>query len=85
MVQGLRMRKIFAVVCLGAGASLAATAIASAATACRTGPPKEWNQPRVTYTFSGETNGRGLRGHYASHSRPRVGGPPASRARNGRW
>ena len=79
------MRQVFAVVGLSAGALLAATAIASAATACRTGPPKEWNQPRITYTFSGETNGSGYRGHYASHSRPRVSGSLAYRSRNGRW
>lgn len=32
---------------------------------CKTGPPKEWNQPRVSHTFSGQTWGDG----YGSRSR----------------
>ena len=54
------MRVVVAVLALMVGAIAPAQAASFSATQCRTGPPKEWFQPKVSHTYSADL-GRGLR------------------------
>ena len=63
------MRASVAVFGVLAGVMLAGSGAALAAPKCQTTIPKEWDQPRVSYTFSGQSYGSGYaRGSSSSYS-----------------
>jgi hypothetical protein len=60
---------VAAAICAGVLGGVLGMTVAAQAASCGSGPPPQWNQPRVKYIYSGATYGSGYGHRYASAPR----------------